>query len=97
MTGCNIAELNNNISRGELASCEYLMENTNYATTSFGVEGHYLETPSAYNSLEVWHITGSLYIGRNGVTHSTSYGVRPVIEVSKSNIVYQFKINKKIN
>ena len=88
MTGCNIAELNNNISRGELASCEYLMENTNYATTSFGVEGHYLETPSAYNSLEVWHITGSLYIGRNGVTHSTSYGVRPVIEVSKSNIVY---------
>lgn len=75
---------------GELSSkCKYLMENTKYSSSSLKTYGEWLESPHASRSISAWIVHA---YGRNvyydSVDHATSRGVRPAIEVLKSNISY---------
>ena len=74
---------------GELDSCNYLMENTKYSNASIGNFGYWLENARSDISTLVWYVQGSTrFIGHAPVSHVGGYGVRPAIEVLKSNIEY---------
>ena len=75
---------------GELSTkCKYLMENTRYSNASIGVYGEWLESPRATVSDYVWDVNGAARIVYNTtVKYADNYGVRPAIEVAKSNISY---------
>ena len=76
--------------KGELSSkCKYLMENTKYSSSSLRTYGGWLESPDASDSFSAWIVYA---YGRNvntGYVDSVSnFGVRPAIEVAKTNIDY---------
>ena len=75
---------------GELSTkCKYLMENTKYSNASNVAEGEWLESPRAAYSNYVWIIYGSTRIVYSThANYSSTCGVRPAIEVAKSNISY---------
>ena len=74
---------------GELDSCNYLMENTKYSNASIENYGYWLENARSGNSVEAWHVGGySRDVGSHAVSNAVGYGVRPAIEVLKSNIEY---------
>ena len=75
---------------GELSSkCKYLMENTMYSSSSLKTFGEWLESPVASFSNNAWHVYANVRsVGRDGVVYATYHGVRPAIEVLKSNISY---------
>ena len=75
--------------KGELSSkCKYLMENTKYSNSSLKTYGPWLETPSSSYSSNAWSVYGlSRYVNLDTVDSSIS-GVRPAIEVLKSDISY---------
>ena len=75
---------------GELSSkCKYLMENTKYSSSSLKTNGVWLESPHASNSSYAWYVFAFYRnVGYGGVAHAGSWGVRPAIEVLKSNISY---------
>ena len=85
--GCGITVGSLNI--GELSTkCKYLMENTKYSSASNGTYGGWLETPTFMNN-NIWYIRGiDSNVSYNYVSNSGDHGVRPAIEVSKSNISY---------
>ena len=62
------------------------MENTKYSNASNKAYGEWLESPRAAYSNYVWFVSGSY----RSVSYSSAgnYGVRPAIEVSKSDISY---------
>lgn len=71
----------------ELKNCEYLMENTRYSNNSLGTAGYWLENPRAIGSLNVWSVhSGSRYVDDYYVNNTTTNGVRPAIEVLKTDI-----------
>ena len=81
--GCNITVGSEKV--GELDSCNYLMENTAYSSTTL-LQGYWLETPS-YDSSCAWNVSNN----SRAVFYFAvwaKYGVRPVIEVSKTQIDY---------
>ena len=74
---------------GELDSCNYLMENTKYSNASIRNYGYWLENPHSGYSDRAWRVSGrDRYVHINTVSNAGYHGVRPVIEVSKSNIEY---------
>ena len=76
---------------GELSSkCKYLMENTKYSSSSLKTYGGWLESPHASSSNIAWGVDANhRYVNfRNYVALVSSCGVRPAIEVLKSNISY---------
>ena len=78
------------VATGELSSkCKYLMENTKYSSSSLKTYGEWLESPNASGSSDAWSVN---VFGRDVrsdyVDTARSYGVRPAIEVLKSNISY---------
>jgi len=74
---------------GYLDGCNYLMENIEYYETGSGTYGYWLETPGASYSSSVWFVTGNYRSVNNYRANDTSFnGVRPAIEVLKSNISY---------
>ena len=76
---------------GELSSkCKYLMENTIYSSSSLKTYGVWLESPSASESNYAWHVHAvARYVSNsNYVANARGIGVRPAIEVSKTNIDY---------
>ena len=74
---------------GELNNCNYLMENTTYSNSSIGNYGYWIENPLYGYSKYAWHVDSyHQYVGDGIVSKAIDYGVRPVIEVSKSNIEY---------
>ena len=75
---------------GELSTkCKYLMENTKYSNASNKAYGEWLESPRAALSNDVWYVHGnSRYVNNNDASNADSDGVRPAIEVSKSDISY---------
>ena len=83
--GCNGAMIT---SGGVLDSCNYLIENTHYSNSSL-TYGYWLETPRSSQSSYAWYVYGQT---RNVNIHYTNnasyYGVRPAIEVLKSEISY---------
>ena len=74
---------------GELDNCNYLMENTTYSSYSIGNYGYWIENPLSGYSEYAWHVDSyHRYVGDGTVSNAIDYGVRPVIEVSKTNIEY---------
>ena len=72
----------------ELDTCNYFMENTNYSND--GNYGYWLENARSVDSAYAWSVDGSShrYLGSNAAYNYYDYGVRPAIEVPKSNIEY---------
>ena len=74
---------------GELDNFNYLFENTKYSNGSNAAWAWWLENPHSGYSDNAWHVDGS---NRNVNYHAVSgagvNGVRPAIEVLKSNIEY---------
>ena len=76
------------ITMGELDNCDYLLENTKYSSSSMPTYGTWLETPNESNSNSVWDARSDY---RSVNYSNASYilrGVRPVIEVLKTDIDY---------
>ena len=75
---------------GELSTkCKYLMENTKYSNASNKAYGEWLESPRADNSYSVWFVYGSSRSVSGGNANiADNRGVRPAIEVAKTNIDY---------
>ena len=75
---------------GELSKqCKYLMENTKYSNEYIGSYGEWFESPYAATSSSVWDVYGRYrVVNYDGAINAVEYGVRPAIEVSKSDISY---------
>ena len=74
---------------GELDKCNYLMENTKYSNVSNLVGAWWLENPNSGNSDTAWLIHCFFRnVGHYTVSAAGDDGVRPAIEVPKSNIEY---------
>ena len=75
---------------GELSTkCKYLMENTKYSNASNKAYGEWLEIPRTANSDTVWRVNGNYRSVDYDYASTAAYnGVRPTIEVAKTNIDY---------
>ena len=74
---------------GELDTCNYLMENSKYSNVSIRNWGYWLENPRSGSSAGAWIVDGHHRLVNNpAVSNAGDYGVRPAIEVLKSNIEY---------
>ena len=72
---------------GKLGTCEYLLENTRYATPNFS--NWWLENAHVDSAISVWYVSSSDNAIRLAPKYDSNYaGVRPVIDVLKSNILY---------
>ena len=76
--------------KGELsAKCKYFMENTKYSSSGLETYGGWLESPNLSSSNIIWYIYSQTRSVDTGlVTNTNSRGVRPVIEVAKTDIEY---------
>ena len=91
-----VQEINNacgitagNLISGELDTCNYLIENTKYSNTSNKAWAWWLENPRSGLSDLAWDVHGSgRDVNNDTVSNARDYGVRPAIEVPKSNIEY---------
>ena len=74
---------------GELDNFNYLLENTKYSNASIANWGYWLENPHSGNSDRAWYVLGGgRYVYDYAVSYAEVHGVRPAIEVLKSNIEY---------
>ena len=74
---------------GELDNFNYLLENTKYSNDSIGNYGYWLENPHSGDSGHAWIVSGdNRRVGNGTVSSAGGFGVRPAIEVLKSNIEY---------
>ena len=74
---------------GELDNFNYLLENTKYSNASIGNYGYWLENPHSGFSDLAWRVHGGgRNVDLNPVSYAGGFGVRPAIEVLKSNISY---------
>ncbi|MBQ2640159.1 MAG: hypothetical protein IJF92_05330 [Bacilli bacterium] len=75
-------------STGYLDSCKYMLENTKYSNSSLKY-GLWLENISSNNAYNAMYVHGSnRRINNYGSSSNGVLGVRPIIEVEKSNISY---------
>ena len=75
--------------KGLSSKCKYLMENTTYSSSGLTTYGEWLESPDASYSDGAWSVGAySRSVNYSGVSNADNYGVRPAIEVLKSNISY---------
>ncbi len=72
---------------GGLDTCQYLMENTTYASSSLNV-GYWLESPNSSDASFAWYVNALVCSDSNTRVNDPSYAVRPAIEVLKSKILY---------
>ncbi len=78
-----------NLIRGELDTCNYLMENTKYSNASNAAYAWWLENPRSGYSGNAWIVFGfDRNVDNSTVSNAGGRGVRPAIEVLKSNIEY---------
>ena len=75
---------------GELSTkCKFLFENTKYSNASNSAYGEWLEAPRANNSDFSWYIIGDRRnVNYTNTNYDIAFGVRPVIEVAKTDIDY---------
>lgn len=65
------------------------MENTKYSVSLLATSGLWLESPFSSNSISAWIVYGhTRIVGYISVYDAGYIGVRPAIEVSKSDISY---------
>lgn len=75
--------------KGLSNKCKYLMENSKYSDSSFKAQGTWLETPDYSNSTQAYSIGArSRIVYYNTVNLVGNSGVRPAIEILKSDISY---------
>ena len=72
---------------GELDNFNYLLENTKYSNASIGNNGYWLENARSDISTYAWHVYGATRLVNDNPVDN-AIGVRPAIEVPKSNIEY---------
>ena len=86
MSGCGMTTVGT-APQGELDSCSYLVENTKYSQGT--IDAYWLETPKIDDTKCIFHVNGiGRYVGYNYSSYSSVDGIRPVIEVPKTNISY---------
>ena len=86
-SACNITVGSNNT--GELDNCNYLIENTQYSNSELGTHGFWLETPHGASSYHSWYLSsGNRSVSSSLATTLGDYGLRPAIEVLKTDIDY---------
>ena len=69
--------------------CKYLMENTKYSSSSLGTSGEWLESPYSSSSDLACNVSASdRRVGGSTLYFNSYYGVRPAIEVAKTDIDY---------
>ena len=74
---------------GELDNFNYLFENTKYSNDSNAAWTWWIENPHSGNSDIAWDVCGrNRFVNDDTVSNARVHGVRPVIEVPKSNIEY---------
>ena len=74
---------------GELDTCKYLMENTEYSSDSNALYGPWLETTHTSSIGYAWGVrSDQRFFNCSHVSNAFFYGVRPAIEVLKSKISY---------
>ena len=86
----NIACKTNGVwDNGKLNSCIYMLENTSYESNNIVNSGYWLENALSSDAGGVWTIySANVYIDNYYVSYTGDFGVRPAIEVSKTNIEY---------
>ena len=84
--GCKLSSINE---KEQLDNkCEFLLENTAFSDSNLDMS-YWLENPLSSDTGISWTIESQQrYIGQRGVNPGAGFGVRPVIEVSKTNIEY---------
>jgi hypothetical protein len=86
-TGCYDGSTAITSTKGLSSKCQYLMENTYY--TSSACKNYWLETPNASYSNSAWRVSaGDRNVSFYTVSLTSYYGVRPAIEILKSDIEY---------
>ena len=74
---------------GELDNFTYLLENTKFASNSNSAWAWWLENARSDHSADAWLVGGDYRnVNSNTVSYDGGYGVRPAIEVLKSDISY---------
>jgi len=74
---------------GELDNFIYLLENTKFSSNGNAAWAWWLENARSDNSTNAWNVDGTnRNVNHGAVSDAGGYGVRPAIEVSKSNIEY---------
>ena len=77
-----------NFTRRELGTCEYLLENTKYSSNSSPF-GYWTESSVSSFDFTVWIVDGfDQLVNHSRASDSGHNGVRPAIDVLKSNILY---------
>ena len=86
----NIACKTNGVwDNGKLNSCIYMLENTSYESNNIVNSGYWLENALSSDAGGVWTIySANVYIDNYYVSYTGDFGVRPAIEVSKTNMEY---------
>ena len=89
-SGCYDYNVNLSNTKGLSTNCKFLMENTKYSNSSLRTSGGWLETPLWSDRSYVLGVNAS---GRkvnttNYANDTSNIGVRPAIEILKSNISY---------
>ena len=70
------------------SDCRFILENTKYSNNS-NLTGIWLETPAAQTTVHAEYVSGlDKSTGQLHVFDNSDFGVRPVIEVTKSRILY---------
>ena len=74
---------------GELDKFIYLLENTKFSNNNNAAWGLWLENGRSGTSTNAWYVHGnSRLVSHYSVSFAGGFGVRPAIEVSKTNIEY---------
>lgn len=74
---------------GELDNFTYLLENTKFASKSNSAWAWWLENARSGNSTDAWDVLGNRRdVDSSNVSNGSDLGVRPAIEVLKSDISY---------
>lgn len=82
-SGCPTAKLENEV--GELNNCQYLLENTQFANKDKLI-GYWIENAYKDNNVSVHTIGGHVMTVSSSASNNTVLGVRPVIEINKTDM-----------
>ena len=88
-SGCYDYNVNLDSTKGLSTNCKFLMENTGYSNSSLAANKVWLETPTAPTTNTVWCVNPSdRSVSKINAYNPSKNGVRPAIEILKSNILY---------
>ena len=88
-SGCFDGTVNIDSAKSLSTKCKYLMENTKYSSSNMKTYGGWLETPYFSTSIYARYLDShNRTVNISVVENNINLGVRPVIEVLKSNIDY---------